>query len=276
MVITNDVALITFVPLTFILFEGIADEKSRIITIVLETVAANLGSMMTPVGNPQNLFLYDEFGLSITDFAKTMLPVGLAGLGCVLVIALFLPKTPCPVRHKQDSEISEKKTIIFSVLFIVCMLSVLRVLPDYICLGAAVAAAIAADIKLLRKVDYSLLATFVFFFIFVGNIGRIEAVNSFFAEVFAGREMLISVLLSQVISNVPAAVMLAGFTENGTALMLGVDMGGLGTVIASLASLISFQFYRKSEGARPGRYLLIFSVINFAILAVLLGLKLVV
>lgn len=270
MLVTNDVALLTFVPLTILIFKAIPDEKSRILTIVLETAAANLGSMMTPVGNPQNLFLYDEFGLSGTVFLKTMLPAGILSLICLTTLTFLLPKQSCTSPQSQEITTNKKNTLIFSILFVICLLSVFRVVPDYICLAAALIAALAAGLSLLKKVDFALLATFVCFFVFVGNIARIEAVSDFFSRILEGREIWVSAALSQIISNVPAAVMLAGFTENGTALMLGVNIGGLGTIIASLASLISFQFYRKSEGAQSARYMLTFTAVNFGILAILL------
>lgn len=270
MLVTNDVALLTFVPLTILIFKAIPDEKSRILTIVLETAAANLGSMMTPVGNPQNLFLYDEFGLSGTIFLKTMLPAGILSLICLTTLTFLLPKQSCTSPQSQEITTDKKNTLIFSILFVICLLSVFRVVPDYICLAAALIAALAAGLSLLKKVDFALLATFVCFFVFVGNIARIEAVSDFFSRILEGREIWVSAALSQIISNVPAAVMLAGFTENGTALMLGVNIGGLGTIIASLASLISFQFYRKSEGAQSARYMLTFTAVNFGILAILL------
>ncbi|MCR5807335.1 MAG: citrate transporter, partial [Oscillospiraceae bacterium] len=148
--------------------------------------------------------------------------------------------------------------------------TVFKVIPDVVCLAAAVITALAVDRKMLAKVDYSLIATFVFFFIFVGNIARIDAVKEFFSEILPGKEIIVSALLSQVISNVPAAVMLSGFTGKGTELLLGVNIGGFGTLIASLASLISFQLYRKTENAQSGRYMLVFSAVNFGMLIFLL------
>ena len=271
MLVTNDVALLTFVPLTILIFKDIPDEKSRIFTIVLETAAANLGSMMTPVGNPQNLFLYDEFSLNAGTFLQVMLPVGVVSLICLIGLVLLLPKKSSAAPAASDTSVSKLHTAVYGIVFLLCLLSVFRLVPAYVCLIASVLAAVIFDRSLLKKVDYALLATFVCFFVFVGNIARIDLVRSFFSEIMAGRELIVSALLSQVISNVPAAVMLSGFTENGTELLLGVNLGGLGTLIASLASLISFQFYRKSEGARSGRYFLVFSAVNFGMLVVLIG-----
>lgn len=270
MLLTNDVALITFVPLTLLMYSYIPDEKSRIFTIVLETAAANLGSMMTPFGNPQNLYLYDMYKLSVGDFFGTMMPVGIFSLILLMLLCLMLPKSKCAAKINEHQEISKLKCGAYIALFLMCLLTVFRVIPDWVCLIAAIVIIAVLNWRLLLKVDYYLLATFVCFFVFVGNIARIEDVRGFFSEVLANREMIVSVLLSQVISNVPAAVMLSEFTENGRSLLLGVNIGGLGTIIASLASLISFQYYRSSDGARSGKYMLVFTAVNFSLLMIIM------
>ena len=276
MLVTNDVALITFVPLTLLIYKNINDERSLILTIVLESAAANLGSMMTPVGNPQNLFLYDEFGLTALTFLKTMLPVGALGLAAVLCITLLLPKSRCRAPERREEKIPVLKAAVYTGLFLLCIAAVFRLIPDWVCLAAALLAAAVCDIKLLLRMDYVLLGTFVCFFVFVGNIARIGAVSSFFSHIISGRELIVAALLSQLISNVPAAVMLAEFTGNGRELLLGVDIGGFGTIIASMASLIAFQIYRGSEGAKTGRYMKIFTAVNVFLLVLLLGSQLVI
>ena len=270
MAVTNDVALLTFVPLTLLVFGGKGDDKELILTIVLETAAANLGGMLTPVGNPQNLFIYEKYGLTAGEFAQTMLPTGGICLAVMLLLLLLLPAKKAAVPEQENTPIVKKTAIACSVLFLVCLLTVFKVIPDILCLAAAVITALAVDRKMLAKVDYSLIATFVFFFVFVGNIARIDAVRELFSEILPGKEIIVSALLSQVISNVPAAVMLSGFTGKGTELLLGVNIGGFGTLIASLASLISFQLYRKTENAQSGRYMLVFSAVNFGMLIFLL------
>lgn len=274
MLVTNDVALITFVPLTMLIYSGIDDDRSLILTIVLESAAANLGSMMTPVGNPQNLFLYDKYGLTAMTFIRTMLPVGALGLALVLLMTLFLPKDKCEAPKRTDKKIPVIKTAVYFGVFLLCIAAVFRLVPDWVCLIAAIAAALICDVKLLLKVDYILLATFVCFFVFVGNIARVGAVSDFFSNILTGRELIVSALLSQLISNVPAAVMLAEFTGNGTQLLLGVDIGGFGTIIASMASLIAFQIYRGSERAHTGRYMKVFTLVNITLLMILLGTQL--
>ncbi|WP_303835258.1 SLC13 family permease [Ruminococcus flavefaciens] len=274
MLVTNDVALITFVPMTMLIYSGIDDDRSLILTIVLESAAANLGSMMTPVGNPQNLFLYDKYGLTAMTFIRTMLPVGALGLALVLLMTLFLPKDKCEAPKRTDKKIPVIKTAVYFGVFLLCIAAVFRLVPDWVCLIAAIAAALICDVKLLLKVDYILLATFLCFFVFVGNIARVGAVSDFFSNILTGRELIVSALLSQLISNVPAAVMLAEFTGNGTQLLLGVDIGGFGTIIASMASLIAFQIYRGSERAHTGRYMKVFTLVNITLLVILLGTQL--
>ena len=270
MIATNDVVLLTFVPLTLLMFRQIPDEKSRILTVVLETAAANLGSMLTPVGNPQNLYLYDHYAMTGADFLRVMLPAGAASLVMLCLLCLLLPKTACSAASQKSPAIHKGKAAVYTALFAVCLCCVFRMIPPLALLFTAIAAALLFDRSLLKKVDYSLLVTFVCFFVFVGNIARIPAVSEGISQMLSGREVLVSAILSQGISNVPAAMMLSGFTENGSALLLGVNLGGLGTMIASMASLISFQFYRKTEGAKAGRYFAVFSAVNFGMLAVLL------
>ena len=276
MLVTNDVALITFVPLTLLIYSNIKDDKSLILTIVLESAAANLGSMMTPVGNPQNLFLYDKYGLTAMTFVKTMLPVGALGLAVVLIMTLILPKDKCEAPKRNDNKLPVIKAAVYTGVFVLCIAAVFRLVPDWVCLIAAIAAALICDVKLLLKIDYILLATFVCFFVFVGNIARIAAVSEFFYGILTGRELIVSALLSQLISNVPAAVMLAEFTDNGTQLLLGVDIGGFGTIIASMASLIAFQIYRGSDRAQTGKYMGVFTLVNVTLLVLLLGTQLII
>lgn len=276
MLVTNDVVLLTFVPLTLMLRQQIGDEKSRILTIVLETAAANLGSMLTPVGNPQNLYLYDYYKLNAGSFLRVMLPAGAVSLLMLLLLCRLLPATACAApTAKEKTLVNKPRAAAYILLFVFCLCCVFRLIPDLVLLPLAVLTALIFDRSLLKKVDYALLATFICFFVFVGNIARIDAVSSSIANLLNGHEILVSALLSQCISNVPAAVMLAGFTNAGTDLLLGVNIGGLGTMIASLASLISFQFYRKSEGAQTGRYFGVFMAVNFGMLLPLLLLSLI-
>lgn len=270
MLVTNDVALITFVPLTLMVYEKIDDEKSRILTIVLETAAANLGSMVTPFGNPQNLYIYDKYRLSLGDFFTTMLPTATVSLVALIILCMILPNRECRAESTSELTVSKGKSAVYLGLFVICLLTVFRIIPDWLCLIIAVVVALICDRSLLLKADYGLLATFVCFFVFVGNIARIGAISEFVSEILQGRELGVSVILSQIISNVPCAVMLSGFTEKGKELLLGVNVGGLGTIIASLASLISFQYYRASKDAKSGKYMAVFTAVNCGLLAVIL------
>lgn len=270
MLVTNDVALLTFVPLTLLLFSKINDAKSLIWIIVIETAAANLGSMLTPIGNPQNLYIYAQYGLDPIRFISLMLPLGIISYLLLFLLCFIVLKGKCRVTPSEKHPIPKIKLSVFAVMFILCILTVLRIIPDLVCLAVVAALTLIFDRRLFLRADYALLATFVCFFVFVGNIARIELIRDFFAAVMQGRELITSALLSQCISNVPAAVMLSGFTDNANALLLGVNIGGMSTPIASLASLISYQFYSKSENSDAKRYLLIFSLVNFGMLILLL------
>ncbi len=275
MLITNDVALLTFVPLTILMFRNRTEAKIR--TVVLETAAANLGSMATPMGNPQNLYIYSHYNLSLGEFFGTMLPLTALSLIVTAASALLIPSEPLE-RSVSPDEASEKpgklRVILFSLAAVSSLCTVLRILDWRISLAVTLVCVIAADRRVLARVDYALLATFVCFFVFVGNISSISAVRSLISGIVTGRELLVGAAVSQVISNVPCAVMLSGFTDNARQLLLGVDIGGSGTLIASLASLISFRLYCAGEGAKKGRYFAVFTVYSFAVLAVMLAAQL--
>lgn len=267
MLVTNDVALITFVPLTVAL---LADRpRQLILTVTIETIAANLGSMATPIGNPQNLYLYAHYAMPMGQFLRAVGPLTLASLALVLLSCLLLCGERIQAAQMRAKTIDRKALVLHGVQFAVCLLSVLGVLPKEASFVFVLLTMLVFDRTLLFQVDYALLFTFVCFFVFVGNLGRVDAVSSMLGSVIAGREMEVGILASQVISNVPAALMLSGFTQDAYALMRGVDLGGLGTLVASLASLISFKLYMKAPGAKAGRYLGVFTALNLACLAVL-------
>lgn len=271
MLVTNDVALLTFVPFTLLILDLAGASGRAAWVVVLQTVAANLGSMATPVGNPQNLFLYAAFHLTPARFFSAILPYAGASLLALTAAALCTRGGAVEVRFPQPARIQSPRLLgLLCVLFVLCLLSVFRVLP-YGALTAVVALSLLiARRTLLAKVDYSLLLTFVCFFVFAGNLGQLSALRDALAGLMERSALLTSALASQIISNVPAAVLLAGFTDDWRGLLLGTDLGGLGTPIASLASLISLRLYLRSPGARAGHYLLLFSLVNFGGLAVLL------
>jgi Na+/H+ antiporter NhaD/arsenite permease-like protein len=330
MLVTNDVALITFVPLAIETLEY-ADKKNKILpVVVMQTVAANLGSMLTPVGNPQNLYLYDLMKISFGGFIMKMVPLtAVSAVIIILITILWLRdgNVPGPEligmidepdikdsmsleadtmslcladgkyvgafrkgektsfqtgirtdmsgmsssddRHRGGSTNSAFMMAVYFALFILNLTVVLNLIPYYAVLAVTVAAVLLMDSRQLLKVDYSLLVTFICFFIFVGNMGRIDTLAGLLQRLISGRELELSVILSQFISNVPAALLLSGFTSNYTALLYGVDIGGLGTLIASMASLISYKYIAGKKDIGTGSYLAAFTVVNCLILIVL-------
>lgn len=271
MFITNDVALITFVPFAVMMLSLTGQKKLMIPVITLQTIAANLGSMLTPVGNPQNLYLYSTYHIPIQRFLLLMLPLS-AVSAIMLIIAVLLLKN-----NSLDTDTAPKDAhisggflaVIYILLFLVCIACVIHVIDYPIMLAIVVITMLVCNHRLFRNVDYYLLLTFVCFFIFIGNMERIPAVSDIMSRLISGREVLLGIVFSQVISNVPATILLSGFTSNYVPLLYGVNIGGLGTLIASLASIISYRGYCASDGADKGRYILIFTVYNLIFLAVL-------
>lgn len=306
MLITNDVSLITFVPFTIVLahkMPTIITEKWLLRIVVMQTIAANLGSMMTPIGNPQNLYLYGKTEMSVSDFIKLMLPYTVVALvlllGWIGVCAwkdrrqtvvdtdgrrenqsnklnAVKNDTECEQRMAYDIQNVQLnwKLTGYLILFAFSLLVVARIVPYGVLVGVVLFYIVLCDRKILRKVDYSLLATFAALFIFIGNIGRIGVFYDWLQHIIAGREVITSVLASQVMSNVPAAILLSGFTENIQALIIGTNLGGLGTLIASMASLISFKYIAKENVTLRGRYFLSFTIANVVFLVVMLMLNL--
>lgn len=271
MLVTNDVALLVFVPFTLGLLEDLGCRRAAVPLLVLQTIAANLGSMATPVGNPQNLYLYSRYELAAGEFFAVVLPLTALSMLALGVLSFFvLPKTLPNFVPERFSLTSQRALAVFGLLFVLALLSVFRLLPWEALVLLVIAASLLLDKELLRRADYALLLTFVCFFIVSGNLGRMETIRTFVQGLLDKNALLASVLVSQVISNVPAAVLLSGFTENWAALLAGVNIGGLGTPIASLASLITLKLYLKSDQAQPGRFLLIFTAANLAFLALLL------
>lgn len=298
MLITNDVALITFVPFT-ILVLSMAEQKEFLIpVIVLETIAANLGSMLTPLGNPQNLYLYTISGLSIGAFVRIMLPYSFVSAILLLIFILFLPKDTVSTATAANTANStntatasttsnviceavkarKNSRILFAfylILFLLCLLTVLHILPYQILFFLVLTGFLLLDYRVLKDVDYFLLLTFLCFFIFIGNMKQISLVHELISKLLVHHEVLMGIGASQIISNVPAAILLSGFTDDYSALLIGVNLGGLGTLIASLASLISFKFYTNSEGSDTKRFLGIFTLYNVIFLGVLFVLSLI-
>lgn len=271
MLVTNDVALITFVPFGLEVL-ALAGRSSRAIPVVaMQTVAANLGSMATPIGNPQNLFLYSHYGLSFCSFFGTVLPFAALSLVLILLFLLVSRSQPleAPALSEAPTTLPRGRVALLAVLFLLCLAAVAGLVPLWLVCAVTLIVLLATDRKALLGVDWCLLLTFVGFFIFVGNLGRVPVFTGFFQSILQGHETLCAVAISQVISNVPAALLLSGFTDSAEPLLIGVNLGGLGTLIASMASLISYKYIARS-GAHKGRYLGWFTGANVVFLAVLL------
>lgn len=275
MFITNDVALITFVPFAVMVLTMAGQESLLIPVVVLQTIAANLGSMLTPIGNPQNLYLYSAFEVPIGTFLLYMLPLTAASALLLALAVLFLKNHPLHPQNESSpapQRPHKGKLAAFLLLFAVCLACVVRILPWPVMLAVLGISILLLDRSLFAKADYFLLLTFVCFFVFIGNMEQIPAIADFLRSFIEKRELLLGVLFSQFISNVPAAILLSGFTENVRALLYGVNVGGLGTLIASLASVISFRLYGNSKGASKGAYVRAFTLYNLVFLLILCGL----
>ena len=345
MFVTNDVALVTVVPLTLLTMMG-CSEKAKIQTLVQETIAANLGSMLTPFGNPQNLYLSSYYGIGMGEFLRLMLPYTGVALVILLLQTLISPKeglggrareaaipeggaseagvlegrvkeAAIPEREAREAGIPEGRVkeaaipegknreaaslyesgenltgkdemyeealrekllrskgrlvsiLLYGILFIVSMFSVARILDYRILFGIILITILVYDRSVLCNVNYTLLLTFVSFFVLIGNLGAMTQIQAALTQMIEGRELLTAILSSQIISNVPAAVLLSGFTDQGKALIVGTDLGGLGTLIASMASIITFQLYSLESGAKKGKYLLTFTLWNVIDLVIL-------
>lgn len=268
MLFTNDVALIAFVPLTAALFSKLPSAMIYVVTV--QTAAANLGSMLTPFGNPQNLYLYDFYNYTPAEFFGTTFPVFALSAVLIFILCMFIKNVPLGTERSEKAVLENKSFLAFYViLFVLCLLAVFGVLDVIWVFASVCIVAMILDMRLFTAVDYSLLLTFASFFVFVGNLQNIPAVSEFVTGLVKGQELLASTLVSQVISNVPAAFMLSGFTDNGRALVLGTNVGGLGTLVASLASLISFRIYMETDDAKPIKYLGVFTLINVILLAII-------
>lgn len=336
MLVTNDVSLISFVPLTIILLSKINDDNLMIFVIVFETIAANLGSMLMPFGNPQNLFLFNISGISGLVFIMLMLKYTFVSLGMIMTCCILIPKknindaiidpssnshtniakqqssnsekqanaiefenqihsadltshihptVPKSQSHSADSEKliqdkdltvdnapSNKKLEITGslILLIICIMTVFHIGNEWILIALCLSFFLLIDKNILKNVNYILPLTFVEFFILTGNIKALPQFSETLSKFITGHEMITGVLLSQIISNVPAAMLLSSFTDDYKALIIGTDIGGLGTLIASMASLISFQFYSSERDSKPGKYLLVFTLMNVIFLIMLL------
>ena len=268
MLIANDMALLTFLPLGYFVLSSTDKQKYMAFTFIMQNVAANLGGMLTPFGNPQNLYLYNYFQIPTGQFVWTMLPPFCISVALMTAACFFVKKETLEIQPSGKT-LPVLRTVIYGALFALSIVIVFRVIPFWIGLIVIPAVLLFMDRKALKDVDYGLLFTFVAFFVFAGNMARIEAVEKLFSSLMSKNELLISTLCCQGISNVPSAILLSKFSTDWRPLLVGVNIGGVGTLISSLASLITFREYTTRAKGNAGKYVLLFTLINFTFLAVL-------
>ena len=269
MLIANDMALLTFLPLGYFVLSTTGKNRHMAFTFIMQNIAANLGGMLTPFGNPQNLYLYTKFQIPNLEFMAIMTPPFVLSVLLITVCCMIFVKSE-PMEIKDESlSLPVGRTVAYLLLFTLAIVIVFRGIPYWIGLIVIPAALLFLDRKALKMVDYPLLLTFVFFFVFSGNMARIDAVRNVFSWLLEKSTLLFSVISCQIISNVPSAILLSQFTDNYRDLLLGVNIGGVGTLIASLASLITFREYTKHNKGKTAYYILLFSAFNFAFLLIL-------
>ena len=264
-------ALLTFLPLGFFVLSSTKKEKYMAFTFIMQNIAANLGGMLTPFGNPQNLFLYTKFEIPNGDFMAIMAPPFAFSVALITLCCVVFIKSEPLVIEDEKIELDSKRVILYLILFALSIVIVFRVIPFWIGLIIIPAVLFFADKNALKEVDYPLLLTFVFFFVFSGNMARIDLVRTFFSGLLNKSALLFSALSCQFISNVPSAILLSQFTSNYRDLLVGVNIGGVGTLIASLASLITFREYVSHNPGKAGYYIGKFSIYNFGFLILLLA-----
>ena len=285
MFLTNDVSLVTLVPFAIMVLTPFGENRKLMFTLIIMTVAANLGSMLTPIGNPQNLYLYDNYKIALPEFLLLMIPYSALSLAMIVALTFILvkgsDKLP-PLKNTEVKKLSFVKLLIYFALFVLNILTVVGYVHFLISLGVTVAAMLIMDRNSFKKADNNLLATFVFFFILIGNIGHIDAITGALSGLVSSYPVPAAILSSQIISNVPAAMLLSAFTDDGKSLIIGTNLGGLGTLIASMASLITYRFHAKfskelkeKTGGKQDNYILDFTIINVVMLVILFGLYLI-
>lgn len=271
MLIANDMALLTFLPLGYFVLTAASKRKYMAFTFIMQNIAANLGGMLTPFGNPQNLYLYSKYNIPNLEFISIMALPFLFSIIIITVSCLIFVKSE-PLKLKDEAMLlNKKRTALYLTLFALSIVIVFRVIPYWVGLIIIPPVLLVFDRKALKSVDYGLLFTFVFFFIFAGNMARIDIVRDLFSSLLNKNTLLVSIASCQFISNVPSAILLSQFTENYKDLLVGVNIGGVGTLISSLASLITFREYVKHNPGKTRYYIAIFSAFNFAFLIILTG-----
>ncbi len=269
MVIANDMALITFLPLGYFALQVTKQEKYMAYLFVLQNISANLGGMLTPFGNPQNLYIYSYFNIPTWEFCKIMFPSFFLAIALLVLACLPVKNAKFTISEEFPERLNKKRALLYGAMFIISILIVFRIIPYEIGLVVIPLILLFLDRDALMMVDYGLLGTFFFFFIFAGNMARIDAVNTVISSLLQKDPLIVSVFSCQLISNVPSAILLSKFTTDYTPLLLGVNIGGTGTLIASLASLITFSEFRILHPEQTKKYLVLFTAINVAFLVIM-------
>lgn len=271
MLIANDMALLTFLPLGYIVLSSTNKQKYMAFTFIMQNISANLGGMLTPFGNPQNLYLYSKYEIPNLEFVKIMAPPFVMSVILITLCCVIFVKPEPLELTEEEIHLKPKQTTLYLLLFTISIVIVFRAIPYWIGLMIIPVVLLFADRKALQMVDYGLLFTFVFFFVFAGNMARIDAVRELFSWLLSKSTLLFSVLSCQFISNVPSAILLSQFTDNYQSLLVGVNIGGVGSLISSLASLITFREYLSHNPGKAGYYIGLFSLFNFSFLFILTG-----
>lgn len=270
MIVANDMSLITFLPLTYIVLHSTGNDKYLSYTFILQTIAANMGGMITPYGNPQNLFLFNQYEISIGEFFDVLLIPSAAVAVMLFIAVLFVKNEKLELKNDEKLVIKKKELIVYGVLFVFVILSIFRVVPHLVTLALVVIAVLIVDHTRFKHVDYALLATFCVFFVFSGNMARISAIKDFVAGIVEKNTLVAGIVSCQFISNVPTAVFLSNFTDNYRDLLVSVNIGSLGIIISSLASLITLKEYLKHQPQNFKRYMGLFTLVNTTFLALMI------
>ena len=270
MIVANDMSLITFLPLTYIVLHSTKNDKYLAFTFIMQTIAANMGGMITPYGNPQNLYLYSYYQIGTTEFFSILLMQSLTVAIMLWICCSFVQNEPLKLRKNSKIIISKKELVFYSILFFIVILSIFRLVPYLLTLAIVVITILIFDRKRFKQVDYALIATFCVFFIFSGNIARIDAIKNAISKIVVNNTMLAGIISCQFISNVPTAIFLSKFTNNYRELLISVNIGSLGILISSLASLITLKEFLKHQPKNFWKYLGMFTLFNSMFLMTLL------
>lgn len=270
MIVANDMSLITFLPLTYLVLHSTQNDKYLAFTFIMQTIAANMGGMITPYGNPQNLYLYSYYNIPTTEFFGILIIQSITVAIMLCLCCAFVPNEPLKLKSDERIVIDKKKTIIYSILFILVILSIFRVVPHILALAIVIITVMIVDIKRFKQVDYALIATFFVFFVFSGNIARISVIKDFISRIVVNNTLLAGIISCQVISNVPTAIFLSKFTMNYRDLLISVNIGSLGILISSLASLITLKEFLKHQPKNFWKYLGMYTFYNTMFLLALL------